>query len=85
MGTRSYLFKKHKNTQTNIDGSSVAFILEDFEFRAKGNKRIDNTSIKEVNKATINNIRWRFPKTMIMDKSSHILNMLKYVEAKCII
>ena len=53
---RTYL-KKHKDIQRNIDGSSAAFILEDFEFRAKGNKRMDNTSTKEVNKATINNIR----------------------------
>ena len=58
---RTYL-KKHKDIQRNIDGSSAAFILEDFEFRAKGNKRMDNTSAKEVNKATINNIKWRFKK-----------------------
>ena len=58
---RTYL-KKHKDIQRNIDGSSAAFILEDFEFRAKGNKRIDNTSEKAVNKATINDIKWRFQK-----------------------
>ena len=58
---RTYL-KNHKNIQRNIDGSSAALILEYFEFIAKENKCIDNTSPKEVNKATINNIRWRFQK-----------------------
>ena len=32
------MFKKHKGVQYNIDDSSAVFILEDFEFRAKGDK-----------------------------------------------
>ena len=58
---RAYL-KKYKHVQRNIDGSPAAFILEDFEFRNKGNKRIDNSSTKEVNQATITNLQWRFQK-----------------------
>ena len=60
---RTYL-KKHKDIQRNIDGSSAAFILKDFEFRGNKNKRINNSSIKEVNKAVITNIEWRFQKNL---------------------
>ena len=60
---RTYL-KKNKDIQRNIDGSSAAFIRKDFEFRGKTNKRIDNSSTKEVNKAVINNIQWRFQKNL---------------------
>ena len=38
--------------------------MKDFEFRWKNNKRLDNTSTKEVNKATINNIMWHFKKNL---------------------
>ena len=47
-----------------MDGSSAAFIMEDFEFRKEDNKRINNSSLKEVNKTTINNIKWRFQKNL---------------------
>ena len=60
---RTYL-KKYKDIQRNIDGSSAAFIMKDFEFRGSKNKRINNSSVKEVNKATINNIKWRFQKNL---------------------
>ena len=60
---RTYL-KKHKSIERNIDGSSAAFIMCDFEFRMKNNKRINNKSIKEVNKATMINIKWRFQKNL---------------------
>ena len=58
---RTYL-KKHKDIERNIDKSSSAFILEDFEFRADGNKRINNSSTKEIKKSSIINIKWRFQK-----------------------
>ena len=58
---RVYL-KKHKDVERNIDGSSAAFILKDFEFRAKKNKRIDNSSPKGLNQAATVNIKWRFQK-----------------------
>ena len=60
---RAYL-KKHKDIQRNIDGSSAAFILKDFEFRTKTNKRVDNTSNKEVGKASVTNLTWRFQKNL---------------------
>ena len=62
MGTRSNLSKKHKDIQCNIDGTSAAFILEDFEFRAKNNMRINNDSGKDIIKACITNIKWRYQK-----------------------
>ena len=60
---RNYL-KQYKDIQRNVDGSSAAFIMEDFEFRKENNKRINNSSHKEVNKATIDNIKWRFQKNL---------------------
>ena len=54
--------KKHKDIQRNIDGSSAAFILEDFEFRANNNKRINSDSDKDITKACITNIKWRYQK-----------------------
>ena len=38
---RTYL-KKFNDIERNIDNSSAAFILKDFQFRAKGNKRLNN-------------------------------------------
>jgi hypothetical protein len=58
---RSHL-KKYKDIQRNVDGSSSAFILSDFEFRGKNNRRIDQDSNTEVSKACIVNIKWRFQK-----------------------
>ena len=53
--------KKYKDIQRDVDGSSAAFIMEDFEFRKENNKVINNSSHKELNKATtINNIKCRF-------------------------
>ena len=54
----------HKDIKRNIDGSSAAFIMKDFEFRGNKNKRINNSSTKEINKAVINTIKWRFQKNL---------------------
>ena len=56
--------KKREDIQRNVDGSPTTFIVKDFEFRRKNNKRIENTSTKEVNKATINNIKWCVQKSL---------------------
>ena len=53
---------KHKDIQRNVDHSPAAFILNDFEFRGVNNVRINNNSYKEINKATIVNVKWRFQK-----------------------
>ena len=69
-----------KNTKTfkrSIDGSSAVSIMKDFEFRGKKNKIMDNSSIKEVHTAIINNIKWIFKKKQIMDKLFHTLKILK--------
>ena len=58
---RTY-FRKYKDIERNIDKLSSAFILEDFEFRAKGNKRINNSSTNKIKKSSIVNIKWRFQK-----------------------
>jgi hypothetical protein len=58
---RSYL-TKHNDVQRNVDGSAAAFILEDMEFRDKNNKRINQNSNYEVNRANIVNLKWRFQK-----------------------
>ena len=58
---RTYL-KQHQDIERNIDNSSAAFIMDDFEFRAKHNKRINNSFMNEINKSSIVNIRWRFQK-----------------------
>ena len=48
--------------------------MKDFEFRGNNNKRLDNNSTKEVNKACINNIMWRFQKNLDNEQ------VLSYVE-----
>ncbi len=58
---RAYL-KKHEDIQHNIDGSPAAFILKYFEFRTKSNTMIDNTSNREICKASVTNLTWRFQK-----------------------
>ena len=58
---RTYM-KKHKDIERNIDKSSAAFILEDFEFRAKNNKRINNSSTIKIKNSSMVNIKWRFQK-----------------------
>ena len=60
---RTYLHK-HKDFQRNVDGSSAAFILTDMEFRAKKNKRINNNSLVEINKAKSVNLKWRYQKNL---------------------
>ena len=40
------------------------YIMKDFEFRGKNNNILDNNSTKEVNKASINNIMWRFQRNL---------------------
>ena len=59
MGPRQDLSKKHKSIERNVDGSSAAFIMKDFEFRMKNNRRINK---KDIGKATMTNIKWRFQK-----------------------
>ena len=58
---RTYL-QKHKDIERNIDGSSAAFILEDFQFKAKGNKHLKKISSQDLKKAYTVNIKWRFQK-----------------------
>ena len=54
--------KKFNDIERNIDNSPAAFILSDFEFRAKGNKRLNNFSTQEINRSFMVNIKWRFQK-----------------------
>ena len=54
--------KRFNDIQRNVDGSSAAFILEDFEFRSNNNKRINQNSNNQINKATTVNIKWRYQK-----------------------
>ena len=58
---KTYL-RQHNDIERNIDGSAAAFIISDFEFRAKGNIRINNLSKQEINKSYIVNLKWRFQK-----------------------
>ena len=58
---KTYL-RQHNNIERNIDGSAAAFIISDFEFRAKRNIRINNLSKQEINKSYIFNLKWRFQK-----------------------
>ena len=58
---RTYL-KKHNDIQRNVDGSSAAFILSDFEFRLKGNKHMTLNSPSNIKRASIVNIKWCFQK-----------------------
>ena len=54
--------QKYNDIERNIDGTPAAFIMNDFVFKGKNNKHIDNSSNKEVNKASIVNIKWRYQK-----------------------
>ena len=72
---RSHL-KKYKDFQRNVDGSSSAFILGDFEFRGKNNSRIDQNSVYAVNRAHIVNVKWRF------QKNNDNGQIISYVEDK---
>ena len=58
---RTYL-RKHKDVERNIDGSPAAFTITDLEFRGSQNKRINNKLLKEITKACIVNLKWRFQK-----------------------
>ena len=75
---RTYL-KKHKDIQRNIDSSSAAFIMEDFEFRVNAHKRINNSSTKEVGKASLVNIKWRFQKN---NDNGQVLSYVKDTKNK---
>jgi hypothetical protein len=57
----SYLIK-HKDIQRNVDGSSAAFIMNDFEFRGRNNTRINQKSNYDVNNSHSVNLTWRFQK-----------------------
>jgi hypothetical protein len=58
---RSYI-NKHNDFQRNVDGSPAAFTLTDFEFRTKNNKRISQNNNREIQKASIVNVKWRYQK-----------------------
>ena len=58
---RSYV-KKHKDIQRNVDGSPSAFIISDLEFRGKNNTYLDQNSTKDLQRACIVNLKWRFQK-----------------------
>ena len=58
---RSY-YKTYKDIQRNVDSSSAAFILSDFEFRRKNNQRCDQKSKKDISRSCIVNLKWRFQK-----------------------
>ena len=58
----SAMLKKNKDIQRNVDGTSAAFILEDFEFRNKNNIRLNQNNYNSIRHATILNIKWRFQK-----------------------
>ena len=73
------LLKKDKDIQRNIDNSSSAFIMEDFEFRINAHKRINNSSTKEVNKASVVNIKWRYQKNL---DNGQVLSYVKDTEDK---
>ena len=73
---RTYL-KKYKGIERNIDDSSAAFIMNDFEFRMKDNKRINNKDVKQINKATMIKSNGAFKRTMTMVKLFHMLKILK--------
>ena len=53
---------RSKDIQRNIDGSSAAFILEDFEFKSKNNGKLNQNNYNSIRHAPILNIRWRFQK-----------------------
>ena len=54
--------RKTKDVQRNIDGSPAAFVLDDFEFRGKNNQRLNQASIKDINRAHSVNVKWRYQK-----------------------
>ena len=58
---RTYL-KKHKDVQRNIDGSPAAFVMNDWEFRSKDNKRLNHSSDRQISHANMINVKWRFQK-----------------------
>ena len=75
---KTYL-KKYKDIERNVDGSSAAFILSDFEFRGKGNTRIDNSSKQAINRSYIVNIKWRFQKN---NDNGQVISYTKNTEDK---
>ena len=58
----SSALRKTGDTSHNIDGTSAAFIMDDFEFRNKNNSRLNQDSYNSIRRAPILNIRWRFQK-----------------------
>ena len=53
--------------------------MEDFEFRINAHKRINNSSTKEVNKASVVNIKWRYQKNL---DNGQVLSYVKDTEDK---
>ena len=49
--------RKLKDVQRNIDGSPAAFVLDEFEFRGKNNQRLNQASIKDINRAQSVNVK----------------------------
>ena len=75
---RTYL-KKDKDYQRNIDGSAVAFILNDFEFRGENNKRINNSIDSDVKNSKTVNTKWRYQK--ILD-NGQVITYVKITNVK---
>ena len=76
---RSYMMK-NKDIQRNVDGSSAAFILEDFEYRGANNKRINQKSNSAVNKSKTVNLKWRFQKN---NDNGQVVSYVEDTKNKC--
>ena len=75
---KTYL-KQHNDIERNVDGSSAAFIISDFEFRGKGNTRINNSLKQAVNSSHIVNLKWRFQKN---NDNGQVISYIKNTENK---
>ena len=53
---------KHRDIQRNVDGSPAAFIMSDWDFRGKKNRRLNQSSNKQITNADSVNITYRFQK-----------------------
>ena len=71
---------RHKDIQRNVDGSAVAFILEDFEYRGLNNRRINQKSNSEVNKAKLVNLKWRYQKN---NDNGQVVSYVEDTKNKC--
>ena len=58
------------NFQNNIDGSSKAFTLQDFEFWSKNKKQIHQLTKKDLDKTQFVTMCWRFQKNVDNDQKT---------------